>query len=66
MSLTLQATTFNKKMEESNPYYNYVFKWFDFAIKYNSAILDAISKAFETFLFHTPPLFLESLYSLLL
>jgi polyhydroxyalkanoate synthase subunit PhaC len=49
LSLTLQ-TTFNKKMEESNPYYDYAFKWIDFAIKYNSALLDASSKAFETFL----------------
>lgn len=41
---------FNKNMEESNPYYNYAFKWINFAIKYNSALLDASSKAFETFL----------------
>jgi hypothetical protein len=37
-------------MEESNPYYDYAFKWIDFAIKYNSALLDASYKAFETFL----------------
>ena len=37
-------------MEESNPYYDYAFNWFDFAIKYNSAFLDADSKAFEIFL----------------
>ena len=37
-------------MEESNPYYDYAFNWFDFAIKYNSAFLDASSKAFEIFL----------------
>ena len=43
-------TIFNKKMEESNPYYDYAFNWFDFAIKYNSAFLDASSKAFEIFL----------------
>jgi hypothetical protein len=49
LSLTLQ-TTFNQKMEEPNPYYDYAFKWIDFAIKYNSALLDASSKAFETFL----------------
>lgn len=50
LSLTLEMAEFNKKMEESNPYYDYVFKWLDFAIKYNSAFLDASSKAFETFL----------------
>ena len=50
LSLTLQMDAFNKKMEEPNPYYDYVFKWFDFAIKYNSSLLDASSKAFETFL----------------
>ncbi|MGA9842188.1 MAG: alpha/beta fold hydrolase [Nitrososphaeraceae archaeon] len=37
-------------MEESNSYYDYAFKWINFAIKYNSALLDASSKAFETFL----------------
>jgi polyhydroxyalkanoate synthase subunit PhaC len=42
---------FNDTMEQnSNPYYDYVFNWFDFAIKYNSALLDASSNAFETFL----------------
>jgi polyhydroxyalkanoate synthase len=42
---------FNNTMEQnSNPYYDYVFNWFDFAIKYNSAFLDASSNAFETFL----------------
>ena len=45
-----QMTAFTKKMEESNPYYDYAFKWINFAIKYNSALLDASSKAFETFL----------------
>ena len=50
LSLTLQMTAFNKKMEESNPYFDYAFKWIDFATKYNSALLDASSKAFETFL----------------
>jgi len=50
LSLAPQITVFNKKMEESNPYYDYAFNWFDFAIKYNSAFLDASSKAFETFL----------------
>jgi polyhydroxyalkanoate synthase len=49
VSLTLQ-TTFNKKMEESNPYYDYALKWIDFAIKYNSALFEASSKSFETFL----------------
>ena len=43
-------TAFNKKMEVSNPYWDYAFKWINFAIKYNSALLDASSKAFETFL----------------
>jgi polyhydroxyalkanoate synthase len=42
---------FNDTMEQnSNPYYDHVFNWFDFAIKYNSALLDASSNAFETFL----------------
>jgi polyhydroxyalkanoate synthase len=50
LSLTTPMTILNKKMEESNPYYDYAFKWFDFGIKYNSAFLDASSKAFETFL----------------
>ena len=50
MLLTLQTTAFNKKVEESNPYYDYAFRWFDFTTKYNSALLDASSKAFETFL----------------
>jgi poly[(R)-3-hydroxyalkanoate] polymerase subunit PhaC len=49
LSLTLQKTTFNKT-EESNPYYDYAFNWIDFAIKYNSALFDASSNAFETFL----------------
>ena len=40
----------NKKTEESNPYYDYAFKSINFAMKYNSALLDASSKAFETFL----------------
>jgi hypothetical protein len=43
-------TALNKKIEESNPYYDYAFKWINFAMKYNSALLDASSKAFETFL----------------
>jgi class III poly(R)-hydroxyalkanoic acid synthase PhaC subunit len=37
-------------MEESNPYYDYAFKWFDFASKYNSALFEAAVNAFETFL----------------
>lgn len=37
-------------MYESNPYYDYMLKSWDFAIKYNFAFLDASSKAFETFL----------------
>ena len=49
LSLTFQSTAFNK-MLESNPYYDYMLKGFDFAIKYNAALLDASSKAFETFL----------------
>ncbi|MFZ1077051.1 MAG: alpha/beta fold hydrolase, partial [Nitrosotalea sp.] len=49
MSLTLQTVALNK-VGESNLYYDYAFRWFDFAIKYNSALLDASSKAFETFL----------------
>lgn len=49
MSLTLQPTAFNK-MLEANPYYDYIVKGWDFALKYNSAFVDASSKAFETFL----------------
>ena len=37
-------------MLEVNPYYDYMMKGFDFVIKYNSAFVDAGSKAFETFL----------------
>ena len=33
-----------------NPYYDYIVKGWDFAIKYNSAFIDASSKALETFL----------------
>ncbi|MGB6530783.1 MAG: hypothetical protein WBF33_21960 [Candidatus Nitrosopolaris sp.] len=39
-----------KKIEESNPYYDYALKSINFAMKYNAALLDASSKAFETFL----------------
>ena len=49
LSLVFQNTALNK-MLESNPYYDYMLKGFDFAIKYNAALLDASSKAFETFL----------------
>lgn len=37
-------------MEESNPYYNYALKWFDFTSKYNSALFEAATTAFESFL----------------
>lgn len=50
MSLSLQIAASNKNVEEFNPYYDYVFRWIDFATKYNSALLDASSKTFETFL----------------
>ena len=51
MSLALQITAFNKKIEEiSNPYYDYVSKWIDFTSKYNSALFEASAKAFESFL----------------
>jgi len=49
LSLVFQSAAFNK-MLESNPYYDYMLKGFDFTIKYNAAFLDASSKAFETFL----------------
>ena len=49
LSLVFQNTAFNK-MLESNPYYDYMLKGFDFTIKYNASLLDASSKAFETFL----------------
>jgi hypothetical protein len=35
------------KIEESNLYYDYAFKSINFAMKYNAALLDASSKAFE-------------------
>lgn len=38
------------RVKETNLYYDYAFRWFDFTTKYNSALLDASSKAFETFL----------------
>lgn len=38
------------KLEESNHYYNYAFKWFDFTLKYNSALFGATAIAFESFL----------------
>lgn len=50
MSLAFQITAFNNKMEESNPYYDYAFKWFDFTSKYNSVLFEAAANAFETFL----------------
>ena len=37
-------------MLEANPYYEYAVRGWDFAVKYNSAFVDASSKAFETFL----------------
>jgi len=37
-------------MEESNPYYDCAFKWFDFTSKYNSVLFEAAANAFETFL----------------
>jgi polyhydroxyalkanoate synthase len=49
LSLVFQSTALSKTLE-SNPYYDYMLKGWDFAIKYNAALLDASSKAFETFL----------------
>ena len=37
-------------MEKSNPYYNYSLKWFDFTSKYNSALFESATTAFESFL----------------
>src|SRR5574337_477933 len=37
-------------MEESNLYYNYALKWFNFTSKYNSALFESITTAFESFL----------------
>lgn len=37
-------------MEESNLYYNYALKWFNFTSKYNSALFESIATAFESFL----------------
>ncbi len=48
LSLSFPIIPFNK-MFESNPYYDYMLKGFEFAVKYNSALVDADSKAFETF-----------------
>jgi len=51
LSLTTQTSVFNDTVEQaSNPYYDYIFNWFDFALKYNSALFDASTKALETFL----------------
>ncbi len=33
-----------------NPYYDYTLKWFDFIARYNSALFEAASEAFVTFL----------------
>ncbi len=43
-------TDFDKNLGEFNPYYDYALKWINFAKNYNLALLDATSKAFETFL----------------
>lgn len=37
-------------IKEFNPYYNYTLKWFDFASKYNFALFEATTVAFESFL----------------
>src|SRR5579885_1038732 len=37
-------------IEESNPYYDYALKWFDFTLKYNFALFEATATAFESFL----------------
>ena len=42
-------TDFDKNLGESNPYYDYTLKWINFVKNYNLALLDATSKAFETF-----------------
>ena len=49
LSFSVPLDVFNK-MLESNPYFDYMLKGFDFAIKYNAALVDADSKAFETYL----------------
>lgn len=50
LALTNQASIFGDIVEQSsNPYYDYVFNWFDFALKYNYAFFDAGSKALGTF-----------------
>ena len=49
MSLVSQKYEFGK-MEESNPYYEFGLKWFDFTTRYNLALFEAASTAFESFL----------------
>lgn len=41
---------FSKKAEISNPCYDYWYSWFDFALKYNSALFESHLEAFKSFL----------------
>ncbi|MDE1830438.1 MAG: alpha/beta fold hydrolase [Thaumarchaeota archaeon] len=50
MLLALQMKEFYKKSEVSNPYYDYWYRWFSFATRYNSALVGASVKAFMSFL----------------
>lgn len=50
LSPTSQISTFGDIAEQSSdPYYDYVLNWFGFALKYNSALFDAGSKALGIF-----------------
>ncbi len=43
------STSNDTTKQASDSYYDYVFNWFDFALKYSSALFDAGSKALDTF-----------------
>jgi polyhydroxyalkanoate synthase subunit PhaC len=50
LSLVTPISTLNDTTKQaSDSYYDYFFNWFDFALKYNSALFDAGSKALNTF-----------------
>lgn len=49
MLLTTQVGPSVRNTLYANPYFDYVFKWFDFTLKYNSTLFDAGSKALDTF-----------------
>ncbi|MDE1839795.1 MAG: alpha/beta fold hydrolase [Thaumarchaeota archaeon] len=49
LSLATRMSTNDTTKQASDYYYDYIFNWFDFALKYNSAFFDAGSKALDTF-----------------